>query len=132
MTLLSRVLARLAVPGVVALLVVVPPAQGCAADGRFVEGLEDVPLMPGLVVDENSGLTFDTPEGRIVEAVAVESRGGPRLDAGAVLRFYAESLPQLGWNASVPGEWRREGERLRLDIRHVQGALEVHFLLTPG
>src|SRR5262249_20377772 len=69
-----------------ALLLLAPlPAR---ADG-FVAGTEDVPLMPGLAPVAGSALTFDKPEGRIVEAQA-----SGKVTRAAVHRFYAESLPQ--------------------------------------
>jgi hypothetical protein len=96
-----------------------------AAD--FVPGTEDVPLMPGLVAVEGSSLVFDKPEGRIVESAA---RGAvSRYD---VTRFYAQSLPPLGWRRVGTGAtWRREGERLRLDFRGTDGDLTVGFVLSP-
>ena len=59
---------------------------------RFVEGVEDLPLMPGLSNVEAAGLAFDTVEGRIVVAFA-----SGRVTREAVLVFYADTMPQLGW-----------------------------------
>jgi len=93
----------------------------------FVPGTEDVPLMPGLTPVANSSLTFDKPQGRIVEAQA-----SGRLNRAAVQRFYAATLPQLGWKPAGADAWRREGERLRLDFHGPDGALTVGFTLSPG
>jgi hypothetical protein len=91
----------------------------------FVPGTEDVPLMPGLIVQANSGVVFDKPQGRIVEAKA---RG--RLKRAQVREFYAATLPSLGW--SRDGEvWRREGEVLAIVITGSDGDVMVAFSLKP-
>jgi hypothetical protein len=101
-------------------------ATGTAWCGDFVEGTEDVPLMPGLAAIAGSALVFDKPEGRIVEA---QARG--RLARAKVRAFYAASLPPLGWRAAGTNLWRRDAERLRLDFRGPDGDLTVGFTLSP-
>ena len=80
------------------------PALALGAVGgepaRFVAGLEDLPLMPGLDAVREAGVWFDTPQGRIVEAYAT----GP-VTRGAIEAFYAETLPQLGWREVETGVW---------------------------
>lgn len=93
---------------------------------QFLAGTEDVPLMPGLASDESSLVVFDNPQGRIVE---VEARGQVR--RVAVERFYAQSLPQLGWTKAGHDSWQREGERLKLDFKGRDGNLRVGFTLSP-
>ncbi len=97
-----------------------------AAETVFIEGLGDVPLMPGLAVVEDGGVTFDTPAGRIVEVVAVGD-----VQAAEVRAFYGGALPQLGWKRRGGG-FHREGERLRLETRRTGGRLAVHFRLVPA
>ena len=94
--------------------------------GGFVGGIDDLPLMAGLVEDSAAGLVFDKPEGRIVEAVAA----GP-LERAAVEAFYAATLAELGWRPSGDGAYRREGEVLRITVSGEDGAVTVHFSLTP-
>ncbi len=106
------------------LLLLLVPAPALA--DSFVAGTEDVPLMPGLQPVAGSALTFDKPQGRIVEA---QARGA--LARGAVQRFYAATLPQLGWKAAGADAWRRDGETLRLDFHGSDGALTVGFTLSP-
>ncbi|MFM2044277.1 MAG: hypothetical protein RLY86_2853 [Pseudomonadota bacterium] len=131
-----------------------------AGDG-FVPGLADVPLMPGLAVEGaadgtgdgagngaghwagHGAVVFDQPGGRIVEAVAFRrpssgSQGpGPAgpvsQDGTAILRFYADTLPQLGWTAEAPGRFRRERERLEITVEPAPGGAgtKVRFLLKP-
>lgn len=113
------------------LCVALAAGSGIATPARAAEGFlsvaEDVPLMPGLVEDAGSATVFDKPEGRIVQADAV---GAVR--RAAVLAFYAETLPQLGWAPGpAPAEFSREREMLRLSFKGRDGALTVHFDLTP-
>jgi hypothetical protein len=105
------------------LLLLAPPP---ALADSFVAGTEDVPLMPGLQPVAGSALTFDKPQGRIVEAQA-----SGKVTRAAVQRFYGASLPQLGWRPAGADAWRREGETLRLDFHGADGALTVGFTLSP-
>jgi len=96
-----------------------------AADA-FLSRLEDLPLAPGLSEDTAAGLSFDSAGGRIVEAYA---RGDLPVDQ--VLRFYEETLPQLGWTAENQRQYRRGGERLRLELTQSGQGLTVHYSLSP-
>jgi hypothetical protein len=100
-------------------------AQGAAVDG-YVEGIPDLPLMPGLTELQDGGLIFDKPGGRIVEAFA-EGRIAPQ----SVIAFYDQTLPQLGWQRETPGSYLREGERLDLDLSQDAEGTTVHFRLYP-
>ena len=46
------------------------PFRGHAERAEFVSGFEDLPLMPGLQEHDDTGVSFDTPGGRIIEAYA--------------------------------------------------------------
>ena len=93
----------------------------------FVAGIEDLPLMGGLIEDGDAGLVFDKPEGRIVEAYATGE-----VTASAVRAFYTATLAQLGWQASDDGAYQRDDESLRIIISGVDGALTVQFSLSPN
>ncbi|HEX3500039.1 MAG TPA: hypothetical protein VHT04_12030 [Stellaceae bacterium] len=97
-----------------------------SADPGFVAGTEDIPLMPGLRNQESTLVVFDKPQGRIVE---IEARG--KVTRAAAEKFYAASLPPLGWIAEGSHRWRRDGEGLRLDIKGHDGDLRVGFSLAP-
>ncbi|MFN4088753.1 MAG: hypothetical protein ACK4QW_06865 [Alphaproteobacteria bacterium] len=103
------------------------------ADGPgFVGGFEDLPLMPGLWVDERAGVLFEKPSGRIVEAVA-----GGTVAAADIRSFYGATLPELGWSPvpAVGGAgllYRRSAEMLHIEIRDDRRARQVRFFLTPG
>ncbi|WP_158047911.1 hypothetical protein [Skermanella pratensis] len=106
------------------------PAGALAADA-FVEGIDDLPLMPGLVAVADQSLVFDKPGGRIVQAVATGS-----LDASAIRSFYADTVPQLGWAAAGEGRFVRDGELLRLELVEsgqsgTGGPVTVRFMLIP-
>jgi hypothetical protein len=109
---------------ILALLLALAAFPALAED--FVPGTEDLPLMPGLVAVANSGVVFDKPQGRIVEA---QAKGKVKRDA--VERFYGETLPALGWENAGRQRWRREKEALAIDIKGRDGAITVGFTLTP-
>ena len=92
----------------------------------FLSRLEDMPLAPGLSEDAAAGLSFDSASGRIVEAYA---RGN--LTEDQVLHFYQETLPQLGWTSEGARQYRRGGERLRLELTKSGQGLTVHYSLSP-
>jgi hypothetical protein len=117
-----------------ALLLSVPAIAAAAetssiATAPFVTGMGDVPAMPGLRAAENGALVFDKPGGRIVESVmqgAVERK--------AVLGFYAQTMPQLGWKRVTDTRYERDGEELRLEFpgaANKAGKTTVQFVLKP-
>ena len=105
---------------------VVVLAASDANPAGFLSNLDDIPLMAGLVERKDLAISFDKAEGRIVEA-QVEGR----LAAEAVTRFYAATLPQLGWRAQGDNRFLREGEELRLTMTTVNQTLVVRFALSP-
>jgi hypothetical protein len=114
---------RLLYAALVSLALLSAPPAGAQS---FVEGVEDLPLMAGLALVPEAGLSFDAPEGRIVVAYAQGD-----LSAESVLAFYAKTLPQLGWQRSGERSFQREKERLSLDLTRAEGHLTVRFTLAP-
>ena len=118
-----------ALPSVVAalamavLLFAAPPAT--AAD-RFVDGIEDLPLMPGLESVPEASVAFDGLAGRIVVAFA---EGVVAMTD--VRAFYDATLPQLGWDRVGSDRWARSGEELTLDAVIERSGLVVRFELVP-
>ena len=51
-------------------LAVLLASQVFAADPEYLTAVADLPMAPGLVEEVGAGISFDKPEGRIVEAVA--------------------------------------------------------------
>jgi hypothetical protein len=115
-----------------ALLLGVPAIVAAAEVAHFVTGMGDVPAMPGLRAAENGALVFDKPGGRIVESVM---QG--RVERKAVLGFYAQTMPQLGWKRVADTRFEREGEELRLEFpaggtgAAKAGLTTIRFVLTP-
>jgi len=102
------------------------PAIADAADAFFTD-LEELPIMSGLVENQAAAVTFETANGRIIE---VEASGAVK--AAAVLAFYGETLPQLGWTKAADGIFERDQERLMLSISDAEvGRVLVAFSLSP-
>jgi hypothetical protein len=99
-----------------------------AEEVRFLSGAEDLPLMPGLVEVPGESVTFDTPEGRLIEALAEGA-----VTVAAVESFYDQTLPQLGWSVAGPRQYLREGEYLHIEFSEEgEGRLGVRFSLSPA
>jgi hypothetical protein len=92
----------------------------------FLSNLDDIPLMPGLTERKDLAVSYDKPEGRIVEAFAVG-----RLSSAAVSKFSASTLPQLGWRDQGNNRFAREGEELILNFTTAAKKLTVQFSLSP-
>ena len=101
-------------------------APTASEDAAYLAGVADLPLMPGLRELADAGIVFDKPSGRIVEAYAAGI-----VSAADVLAFYRETLPELGWQAEDDHHFRREGERLELELLKGGEVLTVHFTLAP-
>ncbi|WP_343863248.1 hypothetical protein [Caenispirillum bisanense] len=105
-------------------------AAGSGRAESFLDGFEDLPLMPALRQSDDATTLFDTPYGRIVEAYATGSTTPQQ-----VLDFYVATLPQLGWQQVGQSEFRREGESLRIEFPrpHPGGpaGLVVRFEVSP-
>jgi len=99
------------------------------AGEAFLTSIEDVPLPPGLTESANGGVVFDSPSGRIVEAAATGA-----LAADQVAKFYAETLPQLGWQDSGKLTFKRDNETLRITVEpgRKSAPLTVRFNLAPN
>ena len=99
-----------------------------AAARSFLSTIADVPLADGLHELPDAGFVFDKPQGRIVQLTASHQAG---VTQQALMAFYQNSLPNLGWRASesVSGllTFTRRGEILRLTFT----ADLVIFDLTP-
>lgn len=98
-----------------------------AADA-FFSVIDDLPVVSGLTENENAAVTFETANGRIVEAAA---RGG--VAPVKVRAFYAQVLPQLGWSAAGDSLYARENEVLKMSIEpDGDGGTVVAFSLSPA
>lgn len=102
-------------------------ASALQAGERFVPGFEALPLMQGLRVEPGSAVAFDKPGGRIVEAAATGAVPEARIRS-----WYAEALPQLGWQPAGEGLFRREGEVLSIAVTREGTGAHVAFRLYPA
>lgn len=103
-------------------------AQATDQDTAYVQVLSDIPLAPGLSLEEESQVIFDVPEGQIVEVATFGAA-----DLVETQTFYKESLEALGWQA-VPGkEWsyKRDEEFLEIFFDDGENDLQVKFRLMP-
>lgn len=101
------------------------PAQ--TAPARFFTSMQDVPLVPGLSELNDQTVTFDKPEGRIVESVAEIDSG----DFASVKKAYDETLPQLGWTRIAENSFARESEFLHLNFETYDGRNFVRVMVRP-
>jgi hypothetical protein len=103
------------------------PITGKAEETRFFSLLSDVPLMPGLYEVTKDSMSFDKPEGRIVEATAASETQ----NTNQIRAFYDSTLPQLGWVNKGPNSYARDSEILTLRLE-TSGSLNiVHLSLSP-
>jgi len=127
--LLNRYLNTLLLTLYLACGIAVPIEQSRAQEAAYVAGFESLPLMSGLTELKNERVNFDTPAGRIVEA---KTQG--KVKVQSVETFYANTLPQLGWQKVGARTFERDGERLSIEISSAQAAgdnLIVRFAIRP-
>jgi hypothetical protein len=120
----------LRIVGAILTALVFPVGGPVLGEDSFFVGLEDMPVMAGLTQLADRSVSFDAPAGRIVELSAEGS-----VTRQAVLEFYERTLPQLGWQSTGSGTFRRDGETLRLEFPQpgrTSTHLTVRFFLSPG
>lgn len=107
-----------------------PAAAPAVPAEVYFAGIDDLPLAPGLVERPGERTSFETVAGRI------EARGAAgRASREAVALFYAQALPQLGWQPQADGTYARGGERLGLEFSNPPedaATLLLRILITPG
>lgn len=102
-----------------------PPAT---EQPQFAKVIDDLPLMPGLQLDQDDDVLFATSDsGRIAETEAVGS-----VDVDDVYRFYRKTLVQMGWKILDARSFRREGDILRIDAKADDKKTRVLFSITPA
>jgi hypothetical protein len=98
-----------------------------AQDITFFSEIPDVPVMSNFIELPDNGFTFEKPEGRVVEAVAIGSRAITK----DIVSYYTTSLPQFGWHPKDEFNFMREHEHLKLTIEHDHLQTSIHFVLSP-
>ena len=98
------------------------------AGESFVEGMEDVPLPEGVTMLPNQDFSFGNDDTQLVE-VYFQSES----DFAKILKFYRESLPQLGWNKQSESDkiavFERGAEELSVALESLK-PLVVRLTLT--
>lgn len=113
----------------IAVLVMLPLHLGAETIQKpvFFAAIQDMPIMQGLRELTDQTVTFDKPQGRIVEAVAqIDS-----LSEEAVRQYYAQTLPQLGWETLEEQKYVRGNEHLSLTFEQVEDERFLRITLTP-
>jgi len=90
---------------------IAPAAINPSWAATYLTAVSDLPLADGLKEQTDKGTVFDTPLGRIVNAYATGN-----VKPEAVLDFYDETLPQLGWDRQKAGTYQRKNEILKIDV----------------
>ncbi len=102
-------------------------AQTPAPEPQFFSMLQDVPLMPGLEEIADQTVSFDKPEGRIIESEAQMHD----LTKDQVLNFYQRTLPQFGWGKIVENRFFRNNEFLEIYFDENDGRNVVKIIIKP-
>lgn len=112
-----------------ALAVLVRPGLLYAqSEAAFFSTLPDIPLKPGLVELEEQSLSFDKPEGRIIESVALIESGSAEDTAD----YYRTVLPEFGWQKIGEQHYKREAEELRFHVDRVHDDSYLVIRVYPG
>ena len=82
-----------------------------ASAAEYLAAAGDLPLADGLKEQAEKSTVFDTPLGRIVNAYATGN-----VKPQAVLDFYDDTLPQLGWDRQKAGTYQRKKQILKIDV----------------
>jgi hypothetical protein len=89
----------------------IAPAMSPASAADYLKAVSDLPLADGLREQAEKATVFDTPLGRIVNAYATGN-----VKPEAVLDFYDDTLPALGWDRQKAGTYHRKNEILKIDV----------------
>jgi hypothetical protein len=95
---------------------------------QYVAGTEDLPVYPGFISNEGENISYDSPEGRIVDA----SFRSDNVRAAEVRTYYETTLKQLGWNKKDKQLYERDGETLQLQIFEKAHSTFLKFNIRPG
>ncbi|MGB1076865.1 MAG: hypothetical protein ACPG05_01025 [Bdellovibrionales bacterium] len=94
---------------------------------KYLEILDDVPLMQGLELVPEATLVFDKPDGRIAETSYFSSS----VTSEEITAYYSEVLPQLGWQMIDPFKYAREQDHLVFTPSQNNEESLVIFYLSP-
>ncbi|MGD9637466.1 MAG: hypothetical protein AB7U85_00230 [Alphaproteobacteria bacterium] len=117
---------------VISLLLFLLPKTAFLEESVFIDGFEDLPLMEGMSIIDDAGISFDSLSGSIVEAYA----DAADLKQSAVFDFYQKTLPQLGWifdaKEGKTERFHREGQILTIEYLGDSSANTFRFEAKPA
>ena len=90
----------------------------------FLPGTEDIPLMHGLTQVEETA-SFDNPAERMVLISAQTNK--KKTD---VLKFYKQTLVNLGWQVQKEGQFERGSDSLVIEITPNGKINQIQFRLS--
>lgn len=100
---------------IISFLILFFPKISFSEEAVFINGFEDLPLMEGMTIIEDAGISFDSLSGTIVEVYAEIGE----LKPAEVFSFYKKTLPQLGWTLDKEepqlAVFYREGQFLMIE-----------------
>lgn len=94
---------------------------------EFFMLVEDMPLMTGLVELQDETLSFDKPEGRIIESYASMEN----ITRQQVVEYYKVILPQFGWGRVKDNVFFRAHEYLELSFVERAGKAFLRVTVRP-
>ncbi len=110
------------------LILLIACAPVAQAQALFFDELGDVPVMPALQELPERTLVFDKPSGKIAQVTALPGAG---VTIPAIMAFYAESLPQFGWQKQGASGYVREEQKLTISPLTEGGRILLVFRLEP-
>jgi len=93
----------------------------------FFSLLSDTPLMPELEEVSEQSISFDKPEGRIAESLAIMHN----VEERQVLDFYLLTLPQFGWGVVNDNLFFRKNEFLEISFEENNSNKLVKIMIRP-
>jgi len=90
----------------------------------FLPGTEDIPLMKGLTQVEETA-SFDSPAERMVLISAQTSKS-----KADILKFYKQTLANLGWQAKKADQFERGSDSLSIEIVPNGQINQIQFRLS--
>lgn len=98
-----------------------------AQETAFFLQIEDMPLMPGLTELTDETISYDKPEGRIIESYAIMED----ISRAQVTLYYKATLPQFGWGAVKENVFFRGREYLELSFVERAGKSFLRVMVKP-
>jgi len=100
---------------------------GLLQSGRYINGIEDIPIFKNMVYVEDSIVLFDKTEGRYVSSAITGD-----YNKFEIMNFYSEVLPNLGWKNIGPSLFERGNEELEIKYSEKGKKTSAIFNIYPS